>query len=166
MTSHSQETIRELVSGTLSWPQTRRIMSGYKDDDRFFKVLAVLQERVPWQERILLPIGDHLFIVEMPGGRMTRCECGHDFGHYRKNWKLAANIHVRDTKKALREIYPNSDIPDPQWMEIREFLCPSCGTLHEVEACAPGYPILHDFEPDLEGFYRDWLKQPLAPERA
>jgi acetone carboxylase gamma subunit len=33
--------------------------------------------------------------------------------------------------------------------------------LHEVEACPPGYPILHDFEPDLEGFYRDWLNMPL-----
>ena len=48
-------------------------------------------------------------------------------------------------------------------MEIREFTCPECGTLHEVEAAAPGYPIVHDFEPDLEGFYRDWLGKPLEP---
>ena len=41
--------------------------------------------------------------------------------------------------------------------------CPQCGTLHEVEAAAPGYPIVHDFEPDLEGFYRDWLGKPLEP---
>ena len=27
---------------------------------------------------------------------------------------------------------------------------------------APGYPIVHDFEPDLEGFYRDWLNAPLG----
>ncbi|TPN64616.1 acetone carboxylase subunit gamma, partial [Mesorhizobium sp. B1-1-5] len=26
-----------------------------------------------------------------------------------------------------------------------------------------GYPIVHDFEPDLEGFYRDWLGKPLEP---
>jgi acetone carboxylase, gamma subunit len=75
-----------------------------------------------------------------------------------------ANINVRNTKKSLRELYPNNDIPNPEWMEIREFLCPTCGTLHEVEACAPGYPIVHDFEPDLEAFYRDWLKQPLPKE--
>ena len=25
----------------------------------------------------------------------------------------------------------------------------------------PGYPIVHDFEPDLEGFYREWLGKPL-----
>ena len=149
------------MSGQLPWPQTKRIMSAYKDEDRFFKVLDVLQERVMWPEKILLPIGDHLFIVQSKKGRVTRCECGHDFGDYRKNWKLKANINVRNTTKALREIYPNNDIPDPKWMEIREFLCPACGILHEVEAAAPGYPILHEFKPDLEGFYSDWLKQPL-----
>ena len=90
------------------------------------------------------------------------CECGKSFGDYRRNWKLKANIRVRDSVKTLREIYPTSDLPDPRWMEIREFICPDCGTLHEVEACAPGYPIVHDFEPDLDGFYRDWLGRPLA----
>jgi len=94
---------------------------------------------------------------------LTKCECGHSFGDYRKNWKLKAAIIVRDTEESLREIYPNSDLPDPDWMEIREFICPECGTLHEVEAAAPGYPIVHDFEPDLEGFYRDWLGKPLEP---
>ena len=57
---------------------------------------------------------------------------------------------MRNDREALREIYPSNDIPDPAWMEIREFICPECGTLHEVEACPPGYPILLDFEPDLE----------------
>ena len=82
------------------------------------------------------------------------------------------DIHnLQETEAAIqpdtRAIYietlgnPNSDIPDPQWMEIREFICPECGTLHEVEAAAPGYPVVHDFEPDLEGFYREWLGRPL-----
>ena len=162
MTHYSKETIADLVSGQLPWPQTKRIMSAYKDEARFFTYLSVLQSRVTWKDKILLPISEHLFIVQTSNGRVTTCECGHSFGDYRKNWKLKANISVRNTEKALREIYPNSDIPDPDWMEIREFLCPSCGHLHEVEACAPGYPIVHDFEPDLEGFYRDWLKQPLV----
>lgn len=161
MTNYSKEVICDLVSGTLPWNQTKRIMSAYKDEDRFFKLIDVLQERVGWKDRILLPISDHLFITEGKQGRVTKCECGHDFGDYRKNWKLNSLINVRDTKKSLREIYPNSDIPDPEWMEIREFICPSCATLHEVEACAPGYPVLHEFEPDLEGFYRDWLSMPL-----
>lgn len=161
MSGHSKDVIKELISGTLPWPQTRRIMSAYKDDDRFSKYIAVLQDRVAWSDRILLPVSNHLFICEGTAGRVTRCECGYSFGDYRKNWKLQAIINVRNTVEDLREIYPNSDIPDPEWMEIREFFCPQCAILHEVEAAAPGYPIVHDFEPDLEGFYRDWLGTPL-----
>ncbi|MCB1385565.1 MAG: acetone carboxylase subunit gamma [Nitratireductor sp.] len=161
MTTYSKEVIADLVAGRLPWPHTRRIMSAYKDDDRFFKYVEVLQDRVAWDHRILLPVGDHLFITDGADGRVTRCECGHSFGDYRSNWKLSASIIVRDSEEALREIYPNSDLPDPAWMEIREFICPECGTMHEVEAAAPGYPVVHDFEPDLEGFYRDWLDRPL-----
>jgi acetone carboxylase gamma subunit len=161
VTSYSKDVIRDLASGTLAWPQTRRIMSAYKDEARFLNYVAMLQDRVGWADRILLPVGDHLFICQSGDERVTKCECGHSFGDYRRNWKLQAAIRVRDTEETLREIYPNSDIPDPDWMEIREFICPSCGTLHEVEAAAPGYPVVHDFEPDLEGFYRDWLEMPL-----
>lgn len=161
MTTYSKDVISDLVAGTLPWHQTKRIMSAYKDDGRFLTYVAALQDRVRWQDPILLPISDHLFICQSGPERVTKCECGHSFGDYRKNWKLEAHIHVRNSEAALAEIYPNSDIPDPTWMEIREFICPACGTLHEVEAAAPGYPIVHDFEPDLEGFYRDWLKTPL-----
>ena len=45
--------------------------------------------------------------------------------------------------------------------EIREFICPGCGTLLEVEAVPPGYPVTFDFLPDLEGFYEQILGRPL-----
>ena len=162
MMSYGAEIIRDLIAGQLPWHQTRQIMSAYKDESQFLTYLTVLQQRMRWSDRILLPIGPHLFIVQSGDRRVTKCECGHDFGNYRENWKLNALIHVRNDREALREIYPSNDIPDPAWMEIREFICPACGTLHEVEACPPGYPILFDFEPDLETFYRDWLKAPLG----
>ena len=94
MTAYSKEVIRDLAAGTLPWPQTRRIMSGYKDDDRFFKIVAVYQDRVAWKDPILLPVSDHLFICQSGDDRVTRCECGHSFGDYRKNWKLNAAINV------------------------------------------------------------------------
>jgi len=47
----------------------------------------------------------------------------------------------------------------------REYFCPECGTLHEVEAPTPWYPVIHDFEPDIETFYREWLSLQV-PERA
>ena len=31
-----------------------------------------------------------------------------------------------------------------------------CGELLEVEALPPGYPILFDFLPDLDGLYGEW----------
>jgi acetone carboxylase gamma subunit len=165
MSQYPKEVIRDLVDGRLPWPQTRRVMSAYKDDDRFFKYIEVLQDRVAWKDPILLPVSDRLYICDSADeGRVVRCECGHSFGDYRKNWKLNAVINVRNTEESLREIYPTSDIPDPNWMEIREFFCPECAHLHEVEAAAPGYPIVHDFQPDLEGFYRDWLGKPLKEE--
>jgi acetone carboxylase gamma subunit len=42
-------------------------------------------------------------------------------------------------------------------MELREFFCPGCARQLEVDACTPGYPIIHDFLPDLQGFYSGWL---------
>ncbi len=107
MSSYSKEVIRDLAAGTLPWPQTKRIMSAYKDEDRFFKIISVYQDRVSWKERILLPVGDHLFIVQGKKCRVTKCECGHEFGHYKKNWKLAGQYqcpqHQKSTPRALSQ---------------------------------------------------------------
>ncbi len=164
MTSYSKDTIADLIDGQLPWNQTKAIMSAYKDDDRFFKVLEILQQRVPWPEKILLPVGEHLSIVQKGRARIVKCDCGHEFGDYRQNWKLGALIHVRDSQEAIEEIYPTRDACHPDWMELREFICPGCATLLETEACPPGYPIVFDFLPDLDTFYRDWLGTPLPED--
>jgi acetone carboxylase, beta subunit len=39
--------------------------------------------------------------------------------------------------------------------------CPNCARQLEVEAAPPGYPLVHDFLPDVEGFYRGWLGREL-----
>lgn len=160
--SYDKETIRRLIDGELEWSELKRIMSRFKDGDRFFKYVEILQERLPWEERILLPIGEHLFIVLADSGeRRVRCECGFDFCGADENWKLHALIHVRDTDESLHEIYPGPRAPDPQYMELREFYCPGCGSQLEVEAVTPGYPIVFEFEPDIDAFYRDWLGVPV-----
>jgi acetone carboxylase gamma subunit len=162
MPSYDRQTLEQLLDGTLPWPQIHAIMSGYKDPDRFEKMIAIYQDRVDWTDRILLPYGENLFIVETPAGeRIVRCTCGHDFGDYRVNWKLSANIFVRNTQELIDEVYPKLMGSDPDWMELREFYCPSCQRQLEVEAVPPGYPIVFDFEPDLEALYRDWLGKPL-----
>ena len=164
MRTYTKSTISDLIDSRLPWPQVKSIMSDYKDEDRFDKYIEILQERTRIRERILLPIGEHLYIVQKGKNRVVKCDCGHEFGDYRRNWKLEASIRVRATESDLEPIYPGPRKCNPDWMEIREFICPGCASLLEVEAAPPGYPIVFDFLPDLDGFYRDWLGRELPAE--
>ena len=156
--SYDLKTIEALIDGKLPWRDVKNIMSSFKDKDRFQKYVQVLQSRVPWPEKILLPYGLKLYIVEKEDkSRVVKCDCGHEFGDYKKNWKLAASIFVRDTKEKMTEIYPEMLAAETDWMELREYYCPGCFALLEVEAVPPGYPILFDFEPDIDAFYESWL---------
>jgi acetone carboxylase, gamma subunit len=157
-----EQTLRDLIDEKLPRGQVRAIQSAHKDADRFDKYVAILQQRVPWQEPIVLPFGEHLFIVSKGGGAyVTKCDCGHEFGPYDANWKLEALINVRETNEDLRELYPEMMSGDASWNHLREYFCPGCKSLLEVEAVPPGYPVVHDFLPDLEGFYREWLGREL-----
>jgi acetone carboxylase gamma subunit len=159
----TEETLEALLDGSLPGSQVRQIQSGYKDPDRFFTYLRVLQRRWPFPEdRILLPFGLHLSLIELPDGRrVIKSDSGHVFGDYRENWKLGAVVRVRDTIEDMLEIYPEKMHPDPNWNELREYYDPVSMTLLDIEAVPPGYPIVHDFLPDLESFYSHWLGQPL-----
>jgi acetone carboxylase gamma subunit len=157
-----RETLRDLVDERLPRSQVRAIQSSYKDPERFDEYVALLQDRADWDERIVLPFGEHLCIVSKGDGTyVVKCDCGHEFCDYRENWKLEALINVRDSEESLREIYPEKMSGDPEWNHLREYFCPGCKTLLEVEAVPPGYPVVHDFLPDLEGFYSEWLGREL-----
>ena len=157
--------IERLVDGKLPWPRVQEIMKGAKDSDRFDKWLRILQGRVSWPEKILLPIAPNLFIVQKDGERVVKCRCGHEFGDYRANWKLSASIYVRDTEEKLEEIYRGTEQPDPSWVQVREYYCPGCGAQLEVEAVPRGAPPDFEFLPDLDTFYREWLGRPLPDEK-
>ena len=156
--------IERLVDGKLPWARVQEIMKDAKDSDRFDKWLQILQGRVSWTEKILLPLTHSLFIVQKAKERVVKCRCGHEFGDYRVNWKLSALIYVRDTEEKLRKIYRGSEMPDPTWVQVREYCCPGCGAQLEVEAVPRGAPPDFEFLPDLDTLYRDWLGRPL-PER-
>ena len=66
--------------------------------------VEILQEKVPWKEKILLPLTDELYIVEKGEERLIKCSCGYEFGDYRENWKLKALIHVRDSEEEINGI--------------------------------------------------------------
>ena len=159
---YTNKELEDLLDGKLSADTVHKMLSSFKAPGRFDQIIEILSRRVPWDDTILLPYGLHLYIVQKRDGeRVVKCDCGHEFGDYRENWKTNALISVRDDEEKLGEIYPGPRSPDPEKNEIREFYCPSCGRQLEVDAVPPGYPILANFTPNLEAFYRDWLGREL-----
>lgn len=164
MPEYSKERIESLIDGTIPFDDAKDMMSAYKDSNRFDKYREILQERADWDDTILLPLTDRLYVVNNGSDRVTKCDCGHDFGDYRENWKHEALINVRDSRQDLQEIYPRAMHSDPEWMVLREYFCPGCKTQLEVEAVPPGYPIIFDFQPYIDDFYEDWLGRK-APDK-
>ncbi|MGH8832594.1 MAG: acetone carboxylase subunit gamma [Polaromonas sp.] len=167
MSTYTKDQVRNLVDGKLDWDTTLRMLSMPKDATRFEMYIDALQKKLDWPDRIVLPLGPHLYIAQDAKTKkwLTKCDCGHAFCDYRENWKLHANVYVRESEEAMTEVYPKLMAPDTQWQVYREYYCPQCGTMHDVESPTPWYPVIHDFEPDIDAFYKEWVKLPL-PERA
>jgi acetone carboxylase, gamma subunit len=110
---------------------------------------ALYQQRVPFDDRIVLPLQENLFVVQSEQGRIVRCGvCGHDFGSYLRNWKESALIYERDPQDG--EVYPPANAPTRDWMVAREFYCPGCATLLDTEGVPQGYPFIFNFLPYFE----------------
>jgi len=167
-TRFTKDNLRLLVEGKLDWEEVKKALRlRPKDADRFWKYLEVLQARVPWKDKILLRISDHLYIVaKVGGGRIVKCDCGQEFGDYRTNWKLSCRVYARRTAEQMAEVVSTEEaIPNPELVEIREFYCPGCFALLGVEQVPVGYPPIFEMLPDLDTFYREWLGKPLPDER-
>ncbi len=164
MPHYEKAELRKLIDGELEWSRVQEIMKAPKDDDRFLQWIELRQEDVAWNEKILLPLTFKLFIVQKGPERIVKCECGQEFGDYRVNWKLSANIFVRESEDDLREVYRGREQPDTSWQQIREYYCPGCDVQLEVEAVPRGCPPDFNLLPDLDTFYRDWLGKPLDGE--
>ena len=165
MSTYTKKQVSDLVKGTLDWDTVHLMLSMPKDAARYKLYMEVLQENVSYDDKILLAVGPHLNIVESSKDQeiIIKCDCGHEFGHYSKNWKLNALIYVRDNVEKMKEGYPELMAPDTNWQVYREYYCPSCGIMHDVEAPTPWYPVMHDIQPDLKTFF-EWLDMP-APAK-
>lgn len=155
------DTLRDMLDGKLARRAIKDIQSSFKDPDRFDKWIAILQERVPYDDPIVLPVGESLNVVRAGEDLVIRCDCGHDFCDHARNWKMEALVYIRDTEESLREVYAQMTHCDPEWMELREYYCPGCLRQLEVEALPPGHPVVQEFLPDIEGFYHAWLGRPV-----
>lgn len=149
-TAWSEDVLRDLSNGNLDLQVLLEMQRGAKEDDRFEAMLAIEQAKVSWPDEILVPIGEHLYVVQNDAGRIVKCSCGHEFGDYQQTWKNEALIYVRDSEESLDEIYAGPRKCDVTWMGLREYYCPGCGTMLEIEAVPPGYPFIFDFLPDID----------------
>ena len=165
MSTTDRTQIEKLIDGDLGWEELRNdVLPDPKDSNRFEVTREILQERVEWNEPILVPLNDHLFVVGSDDGRIVKAECGHEFGSADDNWKQACQIRVRETESEMRELYPEWMTPDPDWtFQLREFFCPGCYTLLDVDAVPAGYPVIKPFDPDIDAFYEGWIGEP-APD--
>ncbi|MBL4574877.1 MAG: hypothetical protein JKY51_02105 [Opitutaceae bacterium] len=158
--------LKQLVEGHISdndVDEMRRMTK--KDPERFWTYLEILQDKATWDNQILMRLNDHLFIVKKGDERIVKCECGHEYGDYRVNWKLHSDVRVRDNQEKMEEVYyPAAAAPDPDWMEIREFYCPGCAAQLAVEIVPPGYPLIFEALPDLDRFYSEMMNKPLSDE--
>lgn len=77
--------------------------------------------------------------------------CGRVIGPARESYKKGCLLYDRDPA----EIHPalisgNYNFsPDPLWVRIVEYYCPSCGTQIETEYLPPGHPLIDDIEIDV-----------------
>lgn len=135
-----------------------RVIVREKDPNLSFDaIIEYFQRKVEWKERILMPISKHLFIVCKDGKPIVKAFCGYEFGDFRVNWKIFAKVLVRRSREDVEQVYPHFMHGDPEWVEIREYICPGCGKLLSVEAVPPGYPPIFEFLPDIVAFYESWL---------
>lgn len=156
-----RDTLEKLLEGRLPWEELRNeVLPDPKDTSRFTQIREILQDRVDWDEPILLPLNDHLYVVGKNDERIVKAECGHELCNVAENWKTECRIRVRRDRGDMTDLYPAAQTPDPDWkFQLREFLCPSCFTLIHVDAVPTGYPVMKPFDPDIETFYEDWLDE-------
>lgn len=122
MSTYNKEQVAHLAAGTLDWDTTFRMLSMPKDKARFGMYVEALQAKVTFPDRIVLPLGPHLYIVQSAKNKqwIVKCDCGHEFCGYKENWKMFANIYVRDTPEAMADVYPALMAPDTKWQVYRE----------------------------------------------
>ncbi len=162
-TRMTKDTLADLLDEKLSRRAVHDIQSGIKDPDRFDKWVALMQERVSYDDPIVLPYGEGLNIVKRAsdGAYVIRTDAGADLCAWDENWKMHTVMFVRRTDAEYEEIYPKLGHPTGDWQELREYYCPISGHLLETECVPPGYPVVHEYLPDLKGFYEGWLGRPL-----
>jgi len=86
------------------------------------------------------PLGEYLLVNSNQDGQVILCRnCGHVFCPPDRNFKeFASRAEFPLTKASPRNSRTNRFV-------LREFYCPDCATMLEVEVAAPGAPLVQSF---------------------
>ena len=63
-TTYTRKQVSDLIDGDLDWETVRKMLFMPKDQQRFVNYVDILHERASWDDKIILPLGPHLYIVE------------------------------------------------------------------------------------------------------
>ncbi|WP_414652129.1 acetone carboxylase subunit gamma [Halorientalis sp.] len=59
----------------------------------------------------------------------------------------------KEDTEEFEELYEEHTHVDPDWaFELREWCCPECYELIDVDAVPVGYPVIKPFDPDIDTF--------------
>ncbi|HJP34697.1 MAG TPA: acetone carboxylase subunit gamma, partial [Gammaproteobacteria bacterium] len=105
-TLSSQEVTNALMNRDLAWPELVKLMREPKSENRFDEMIAAVQAMVPWKEKILLPLGENLFIVAKKGKAIIKTMGGAELCAWNENWKMKCRVRIRKTKAELNKIFP------------------------------------------------------------
>ena len=91
-------------------------------------------------------LNESLF-YDVRDGETVRCRCGHRLGPAGVHYKHLAAMAVLPVQRIGPDVNPHRWNGDR--FELREFYCPGCATLLELEIARPEDPLLADVELDL-----------------
>ena len=92
-------------------------------------------------------LNDYLALHEVEGRPVIQCRCGHVLGPATENYKLHALRNDAPLSKAGPHVNPYN-VGDGRF-ELREYCCPACLTLLEVEVALCDEPPRWDLQPAL-----------------
>ena len=92
-------------------------------------------------------LNESLF-YDLRDGATVRCRCGHQLGPAGVHYKHLAAMAVFPVQRIGPDVNPHRWNGDR--FELREFYCPACATLLELEIARPDDPLLADVELDLD----------------
>jgi acetone carboxylase gamma subunit len=94
-------------------------------------------------------VNAYLAVVGDGNSAVLRCQCGHTLGPANRPYKELA-LEARRPLQSLGPYFDPDGVGDGRF-EVREYFCPGCTVLLEVEVARPGDPVLVDVELDLTG---------------